>query len=73
MTTEVIKEKVHHFIDAIGEKKAAAIYTLFEDEIADSENFSLAQYNQDLDEAEAEFAAGEFVTHEEMIAQINKK
>jgi len=28
-----IREKLHHFIDSIEDKKAQAIYTLFEDEI----------------------------------------
>jgi hypothetical protein len=28
-----IREKLHHFIDTIEDKKAEAIYTLFEDEI----------------------------------------
>lgn len=28
-----IREKLHQFIDSIEDKKAAAIYTLFEDEI----------------------------------------
>jgi hypothetical protein len=33
MATENIREKLHHFIDTIEDKKAEAIYTLFENEI----------------------------------------
>jgi hypothetical protein len=33
MATVNIREKLHHFIDTIEDKKAKAIYTLFENEI----------------------------------------
>jgi hypothetical protein len=33
MNTTGIREKLHQYIDAIGDKKAAAIYALFEDDI----------------------------------------
>lgn len=33
METTSIRQKLHQFIDTIGDKKAEAIYTLFEDEI----------------------------------------
>lgn len=33
MQTTIIREKLHQFIDSIEDKKAEAIYTLFEDEI----------------------------------------
>ena len=37
MTTSVIRQKLHQFIDTIEDKKAEAIYTLFEDEIDQDE------------------------------------
>ncbi len=33
MNTTGIRKKLHEFIDTIGDKKAEAIYTLFEDDI----------------------------------------
>ena len=33
METTIIRQKLHSFIDAIEDKKAEAIYTLFEEEI----------------------------------------
>ncbi len=33
METTIIRQKLHQFIDEIEDKKAEAIYTLFEDEI----------------------------------------
>ncbi len=37
MTTSVIRQKLHQFIDTIEDKRAAAIYTLFEDEMDTTE------------------------------------
>ena len=37
-----------------------------------SERVTIEQYNQELDEAEAEFEKGEVVTHEELLKQIRK-
>ena len=33
MTTETIKEQLHQFIDSLANKRALAIYALFEEEI----------------------------------------
>jgi len=44
METTDIRRKLHHFIDTIEDKKAAAIYTLFEDEIdTDAQRRKLVQ------------------------------
>jgi predicted transcriptional regulator len=37
-----------------------------------SECITIEQYNQELDEAEAEFEEGEVVTHDEVLKQIRK-
>ena len=37
-----------------------------------SERITIEQYNQELDEAEAEFEKGEVVTYEELLKQIRK-
>lgn len=55
METLNIRQKLHQFIDSIEEKKAEAIYTLFEEEINQSEGMSIGQYNKELEEAENEF------------------
>lgn len=36
------------------------------------ERISLEQYNTEIDEAEAEFEKGDYITHEEMIRQIKQ-
>lgn len=72
MTTVSIREKLHQFIDKIGEKKAKAIYTLFEEEINQGERASMGQYNKEVDEAEAEFENGEYITHEAMVKKVKQ-
>lgn len=72
MTTVSIRQKLHEFIDKIEEKKVKAIYTLFEEEINQGERISIAQYNKEIDEAEAEFENGEYITHEAMVKKVKR-
>ncbi len=72
MTTIAIRKKLHEFIDNIEEKKAKAIYTLFEKEIKQSERISIEQYNKEIDEAEAEFERGDYITQDAMLKKINQ-
>lgn len=64
-TPETIREKLHQFIEVAADKKIQAMYTLFEEEIIDIEN-----YNKDIEEAEKEIEAGNFLTHEQVLAEI---
>ncbi len=75
MTVAAIKEKLHIYISEADDDKVKALYTLLEDQIAHhgftSENMVsdvdfLKHYNQELDEAEAEIAKGNFVSHNEV-------
>ncbi len=72
MTTIVIRQKLHEFIENIEEKKARAIYTLFEEEIKQGQQISIEQYNKEIDEAETEFANGEYITHEAMVKKMKR-
>jgi predicted transcriptional regulator len=36
------------------------------------EHISLEQYNQEIEEAEAEFENGDYITHEEMLRQLKQ-
>ncbi|MCS3796924.1 hypothetical protein [Niastella sp. OAS944] len=48
MTNLVLREKLHKFIDSIGEKKVKAIYTLFENEIEQEVEYS-EEFKAELD------------------------
>lgn len=72
MTTIAIRKKLHEFIDNIEEKKAKAIYTLFEEEIKQGERISIKQYNKEIDEAEAEFEKGDYITHDAMLKKVKQ-
>ena len=47
-------------------------FTQLNDAEKKSERITIEQYNQELDEAEAEFEKGEVVTHDELLKQIRK-
>lgn len=72
MTTIAIRKKLHEFIDNIEEKKAKAIYTLFEEEIKQGERTSIEQYNKEIDEAETEFEKGDYITNDAMRKKIKQ-
>ena len=72
MTTVTIRQKLHQFIDTIEEKKVKAIYTIFEEEINKGERISIEQYNKEIEEAEAEFQNGEYITHEAMVKKVKQ-
>ena len=72
MTTIAIRKKLHEFIDNIEEKKAKAIYTLFEEEIKQGERISIEQYNKEIDEAEAEFEKGDYITNDAMLRKVKQ-
>ena len=64
-TIDTIREKLHHYIEVVEDKKIQEIYTLFEDEIVDIE-----QYNKEIEEAEKEIEAGNYYTHEQVLSEI---
>lgn len=72
MTTIAIRKKLHEFIDNIEEKKAKAIYNLFEEEIKQGERISIEQYNKEIDEAEAEFEKGDYITQDAMLKKVKQ-
>lgn len=72
MTAIAIRKKLHQFIDKIEEKEVKAIYTLFEEEIKQGERISIEQYNKEIDEAEAEFVNGEYITHKAMLKKLKQ-
>ncbi len=72
MTTSVIRQKLHQFIDTMEEKKAKAIYILFEEEIKQGTHISLEQYNKEIDDAMEEVKNGEVYSHEEVVKMAKK-
>ena len=54
------------------EKKVLAMYALLEDDIKHGERISLEQYNKELEEAEAEFEKGNYISQEAMLNEIKQ-
>lgn len=72
MTALTIRKKLSDYIQIADEKQIRAIYTLLEKDIEDNTRISIEQYNQELEEAEAEYENGEYISHEEMTNRIKK-
>ena len=72
MTTVAIRKKLLEYIKIADDKKVKAMYALLEDDIEQDGRISIEQYNKELEEAEAEFEKGEFITHAEAIKQMKK-
>jgi putative addiction module component (TIGR02574 family) len=72
MNTTGIREKLHHFIDRIEDKKAAAIYTLFEENIKEGEESYTDEFKAELDRRYAEYKKdGKVVSREAMDKRIS--
>jgi hypothetical protein len=72
MTVVAIRKKLAHYMQVANDEKIKAMYTLLKEDIKQEERISIAQYNKELNEAEAEFAKGEFITHDAMLKQIKQ-
>ena len=72
MTTLAIREKLSNYMQVADDKKVKEMYALLKDDIKQEERISIEQYNKEIDEAEAEYKRGEFITHEQMLEKIKK-
>jgi hypothetical protein len=72
METTDIRQKLHQFIDTIEDKKAEAIYTLFEDEIEQDEWEYTEAFKAELDKRYEYYqSGGKMVTAIEADEQIS--
>jgi hypothetical protein len=71
MTTVALRQKLHQFIDSIEEKKIKAIYTLFENEIEQSEVVYTDEFKAELDKRVAYYRnGGKMISSTEMNKRI---
>lgn len=73
MTTVAIRKKLADYIKIADDKKIKAMYALLEDDIEHGGNVSIEEYNKELNQADAEIEAGDFVLHEDVVKYFSKK
>jgi hypothetical protein len=72
MTAVTIRKKLVDYLQVADDKKLKAIYTLLEEDIEQEGRISIAQYNKELEAAEAAFSSGDFITHAAMKKKIKQ-
>ena len=73
MEMEDVRQKLHRFIDSIEDKKAEAMYSLFENEIEEGEEEYTDEFKAELDRRYKDFKSGaNMVTAEEAKDRIDK-
>ena len=71
MTSVAIRKKLVDYMQVADDRKLKAIYILLENEIEEN-HISLQQYNKEIDEAEAEFTNGDYITNEAMKSKVKQ-
>ena len=72
MTAVAIRKKLVSYLQVADEAKVKAIYALVKADIEQEDRIDIKQYNQELAEAEAEYAKGEYISNAAMKKQIKQ-
>ena len=76
MSTQNIQQEMTQYFMLLNEAERRSVLLMIKTFLSgkqQSDNrISIEQYNQELDEAEAEFEKGEFFSHEEVVAMSKK-
>lgn len=66
MTAVAIRKKLVSYLHVAEEKKVKAIYALLEEDIEQEARINIKQYNNELAEAETQFAKGDYISNAAM-------
>lgn len=71
-----VEQQLQHYFTQLSEAEKKSVLQLIKTFVKSRkrqpEYISVEEYNKELEQAEAEFERGEFITHEEMLKQIKQ-
>lgn len=74
--TTTVEQELQQYLSQLNDAEKQSILqlirTFVQDRQQEEEQISIEQYNKELEEAEAEFERGEYITHEEMLKQMKQ-
>ena len=76
MALSATEKELMQYVAQMDEQQKTSLLNMIQVFIKPSDNapstITIEEYNLELDEAEAEFERGEYITHEEMLQQIKQ-
>lgn len=74
--TTTVEQELQQYLSQLNDAEKQSILqlirTFVQDRQQEEEQISIERYNKELEEAEAEFERGEYITHEEMLKQMKQ-
>jgi hypothetical protein len=72
MTTVAIRKRLINYMQVADDKKVKGLYALLETELMHEEYTSIEQYNKELEEAEAAFKKGDYISNDAMKKRVKQ-
>ncbi|HMO63151.1 MAG TPA: hypothetical protein PKC39_13245 [Ferruginibacter sp.] len=72
MTVVAIRKKLVSYLQEAEEQKVKAIYALVKDDIEQVGRIDIKQYNKELEEAEAEYKKGDYISNAALKKMVKK-
>jgi uncharacterized coiled-coil DUF342 family protein len=71
-----LEQEMHNYFNQLNEAEKRSVILMLKTFILgrkeNPDRISIEQYNKELEEAEAEFERGEYITHEELLKQMKQ-
>ncbi len=76
MSSQALDKRIQEYLPLLGSEEKKSLLSVIRSFLSirneATGHISIEQYNKELDEAEAEYEKGDYITHEEMMKQVKK-